>query len=155
VAEIFKTHQWRPNDAANTQLTGDRLARHARCIAAAESVTRAEDWLRATPLTDALQLLTLFWVEHSIGCWAGIWSYAAYCDLPVFPMAHRRVVELAMGLPAEKLWKKDLALDIIRHEWPELLQLPVNPPTLGKRVRTMRKRLRNVAWYFRSVLQRV
>jgi hypothetical protein len=154
VSEMFKIHLWRPNDAPETRISGERLVYHAKGIATAEAVARGEEWRQAAPLADALQLLTLFWVEHSIGCWAGIWSYAAYCDTPVFPMAHRRVIELAMGLPAEKLWKKDLAVDIIRQEWPELLRVPLNPPTLRQRVGRARKGLRDAVWYLRTAVQR-
>jgi hypothetical protein len=64
-----------------------------------------------------------------MGGWAGVLPYAE-CDpgFPIFPLCHRRVVELMLTLPAPYRRSGRLARDIILREWPELLEWPVNEP---------------------------
>ena len=88
----------------------------------------------------------------------------------VFPLCHREIIELILALPRTYRWAGSLPIDIIRCEWPELLEYPINTPLGIQRVwvtvehtktRASRevarfvKAARNPGWAVRKVIERI
>jgi len=152
ISEMMKAKILRFRDTKDSTIDPERLLRYGRCASTPETLARIEAWLDGIPIADARHKLLMFWLEQTMGCWTGIWAYAAYCDGPSFPLSHRRVIQLIAGLPVRKLRKKDFAFDIIQKEWPELLAFPFNQPTLRKQLLTAARDVRDVLWAIRMGL---
>ena len=86
-------------------------------------------------MSDAFTLLDLLFVENRLGCWAGVWPYAQYYGpgFTFFPMNHREVIAHMAGLPETVRWNETFNEMVIRHEWPELLDVPFNSPSRSVR----------------------
>ena len=97
-----------------------------------ESTTkpRFQAWLAGLPFLEPDHILDIFYLEQRLGCWAGIMPYGVAEDGQsyVFPLCHREIIELILALPRSYRWDGSLPIDIIRHEWPELLEYPINTP---------------------------
>ena len=125
--ELARGYFWQPDDTPNTVISPERLIGYCLCPPEPALVARARSWLDAVPAVDALQTLDMFFIEQDMGCWGGVFPYAD-CDpgFEVFPMNHRRVVELMLTLPATYRRAGLLQQHIICREWPELLRWPFN-----------------------------
>jgi len=112
-------------------------------------------WMDTAPVADALQCLDLFYLEQRLGCWAGILPYAETRDpgFIIHPMCHRQIIERMMTLPTEyRLHNRrhdrtaPFMQEVIKREWPELLEWPINSPTwdiwLARKVHRERRKLR-------------
>lgn len=127
VGELARGYYWREDDTETTVIMPERLLDICRCPPHDVALARVRAWLETVPATDALQLLDMQYLEQRIGCWAGVWPYAA-CDyaFEIFPVCHRRVIELMLTLPASYRRSGQLPWDIIAREWPDLLKWPFN-----------------------------
>ena len=69
-------------------------------------------------------------MEQRLGCWGGIWPYAQSGDpgFIIFPMCHRDVIERMLTLPTQYRRSGALMQDVIKREWPELLDWPFSEP---------------------------
>ncbi len=95
-------------------------------------------WLDTAPVADTLQCLDLFYLEQRMGCWGGVLPYAEAPDpgFVIYPMCHREIIERMLTLPAEyRLYNRrydklaPFMEEVIKREWPELLEWPINGPT--------------------------
>lgn len=131
VGEVARGYYWGGKDTATTPIAPERLLRLCGCPpdADADALARAKAWLEAIPASNSLQVLDLFYIEQRLGCWAGVWPYSV-CDAGfiLFPMCHREIIENMLRLPEAYRRAGTLPKDIIRREWPELLDWPVNEP---------------------------
>jgi hypothetical protein len=154
--ELARGYWWRAEDSGATPISPERLIEICDCPLHEEPISRARAWLEGIPSADSLQTLDLFLLEQDMGCWAGVWPYAE-CDpgFTVFPLCHRRIIERMITLPAAYRRSGDLPGDIVRREWPALLDWPINQPVgttrllfgmkrvIGKGLRTLRRPKRN------------
>jgi hypothetical protein len=94
-----------------------------------------EAWRDGAGAPDELALLDLLYVENRLGCWGGVWPYAQYRGpgFTFFPMNHREVVDLMMALPDDVRREESFNQLVIRHEWPDLLEIPFNDPARSVR----------------------
>jgi hypothetical protein len=128
------------------------------------AVERTGAWLSAVPAVGALKTIDMFFLEQRIGCWAGVWPYAE-CDagFTLFPVCHRRVIWRMLTLPASHRRSNDqLSRDIMKREWPELTEWPINEPVglsrfklparraIRKGVAGIRHPRRAVSWILRA-----
>ena len=89
---------------------------------------RAERWLAGLHGFDAFTVLDLNYLEAAIAPWAGPWAYAEFFDpgFTLFPMCHREIVDIFLALPEDERRKNSLQPEVIRQQWPELLEWAFN-----------------------------
>jgi hypothetical protein len=130
VGELARANYWEAEEPSGEEVALARLA--AICSAPLTSTTqpRFQKWLAGLPFLEPDRILDLFYLEQRLGCWAGIMPYGIAEDgeFLVFPLCHREIIELMLALPRSYRWAGSLPIDIIRHEWPELLEYPINTP---------------------------
>lgn len=165
IGEVARSWLWMEGDRHDTEISAERLL--ARCICPKNSETegRINRWIESTVVSDSFQLLDLFYVEQRVGCWAGVWANAesAYSKSQAFPMSHRRIIELMIGLPVETRRTGSLPEKIISLEWPELLRIPFNLQPFSYRLaQGVREQFgrgaraaRNPAWAISKIRQRI
>lgn len=131
---------YRDKDTRDSGLTPERLMTHCQGPATERTLPPLRRWLETAPELDTFQLLDLFFVEQLLGCWSGVLPYAEGGDpgFILYPMCHREVVTSMMTLPTEyrlhgyRVCEKHhsgsppFMEEIIRREWPELLEWPFN-----------------------------
>ena len=90
-----------------------------------------ERWRDSAGAPDDYALLDLLFVENRLARWAGVWPYAQYYGpgFTFFPMCHREVIDLMRFLPEAVRRSKEFNQMVIRQEWPELLDVPINTPS--------------------------
>ncbi|MBL8539180.1 MAG: hypothetical protein JNK68_02290 [Betaproteobacteria bacterium] len=127
--EVARAYYWTDSDTESGPITPARLLAYCGCPVDEATTQRARDWLDGVPTDNALEILDLFMIEQDMGCWASVIQYAE-CDpgFAIFPLAHRRIVERMLALPAPYRRAGRLPRDIIVREWPSLLDWPVNRP---------------------------
>jgi len=127
IGELARGYWWAEDDTETTHITAERLVGYCECPLDEIPLAQAREWLRTVPAANALQLLDLFSIEQDLGCWAGILPYAE-CDpgFQLFPLNHRRIIELMLRLPNAYRRAGHLQRDVIAQEWPELLLWPFN-----------------------------
>jgi hypothetical protein len=113
----------------------DLKARQASCRAdlldffglppAPALVDRAERWIRGLPTRNLIDVLGLRYPEQRLAWWGSPQEYGYAGDAFVLtPFCHRRVVQLKLTLPIRYRWRDRLPDDLLKHRWPELLDVP-------------------------------
>ena len=129
-------------DTTTSRITPERLMKYCSGPCNERTLPPLRRWLESAPPLDTLQLLDLFYIEQRLGCWGGILPYAEAGDpgFVIFPMCHRDIITRLMTLPTEyrlhgyRTCEKyhsgppPFMEEIIRREWPELLEWPFNKP---------------------------
>ena len=85
-------------------------------------------WRDNLPCRDPRLILDFFYLEQRLGCWAGGLrpAYAGYSLFELWPLNHRRIVELILTLPESYKKEAQLNVDVIERNWPELLSFGFN-----------------------------
>lgn len=137
LGEIARNEYWRATDVPTTPITAERLVRHTRADLTDETLDVAARWLAEVPTTNALQTLQLFYIEHGMGGWAGVFPYADYPGpgFILFPMNHAEIIRRMVALPVEVQRTGGLQPAVVAREWPELLQWGFNREYGVRRVR--------------------
>jgi hypothetical protein len=140
--EVGRGFFWRGSDDDSLAVTPALLTARFGLPSTPEVTAALADWLAGLPPMPSLQLLDLAYLEHRDGAWYAVQFMSDPTLLRLAPLLTLRGVELMMGLPAD--WKRQsrLGLEIMRTNWPELLEFPFN--SLG-RVRDALTRLRRLA----------
>jgi len=131
---------YRDKDTRTSRITPERLMTHCQGPATERTLPPLRRWLETAPELDTFQLLDLFFVEQLLGCWSGVLPYAEGGDpgFILYPMCHREIITRMMTLPTEyrlhgyhvcekhHSGSPPFMVEIIRREWPELLEWPFN-----------------------------
>jgi hypothetical protein len=151
LGEIARNEYWRPTDSPETPITPERLLGHCHVAVTDETWDAAARWLADVPTSDSLQILTLFFIEHGMGGWAGQFPYADYAGpgFLVFPMNHQEIVRRMISLPVQMQRAGTLPRAVIEREWPELLEWPFNREYGVRRVHRALER-RAIRWVRRQ-----
>lgn len=91
-----------------------------------------------------LRPLDLFYWEHRMGGWQAQSQLEWDIAQEVFtPYNNRRLLETMLSAPVAERSAPDYGLyvQLIQRHWPEVLALPINPPSLKKRIRQLLSRL--------------
>ena len=153
VGDLSRMVNLTPDDTENTAISPERLAiqgvtycdgadyrsqltaAQLRAAAAPAVLERAEGWMRNSNAPDSLALLDLVYSENRTASWAGVWAYAEYFGpgFTIFPMNHHEIIELMVALPTQLRRDETFMQEVIRQQWPELLDWPFNtaPRLLG------------------------
>lgn len=127
--ELARGRKWWPADRATTRLTSADLCARL-CLASHPLLLRLGDrWLAEIPDLNALDVIDLFFLEICHGGWAGPLTFAhpqAFAAI-LYPFAHREILDLVLGLPADYRRDDRLRTDVVASRWPELGGYPVNP----------------------------
>lgn len=125
--EVARAYYWAEGDEHRVRLeAGDLLAR-MHLPAAPRFVDATARWLEPLDGLPVSFVLDLAYIEQRLGCWSGPQSYGSdpYGD-SLIPLAQRRIFELMLSLPESYRREQRLAIDVCRHAWLELLELPFN-----------------------------
>ena len=122
------------------EMSVDRLAAFQRGWAHSPQILRAlNEWFPTALEIEKLcgiGVLDLFYWEHRLGCWQANsqveWDIAqeTFC-----PFNNRKILAALLSVPEEARLQSAVHFAIIDQLWPELLQQPINPKPLLRRVR--------------------
>lgn len=88
---------------------------------------KVKEWLDSVPVTNKFTILDLAYMELRMCPWAFAQSYAQNRFVFHFsPMVNTEIYKLMFTLPPEYKRNNNLVLDIVRSEWPQLLDFPIN-----------------------------
>jgi hypothetical protein len=137
IGETGRGRRWLPTDEPGTLITPERLLGHSRAPVTEETREAAARWLAGVPLDNALQVLSLFYVEDTLGSWAGVIPYAEYAGpgFTLLPMNHAEIIRRMLALPEQFQRERRLPEAIVGAYWPELLRWPFNEEFGWRRVR--------------------
>lgn len=112
----------------------------------------AARWLDEVPAVSARVQLDLLYVEQRVGCWAAPTLYGNTSEVPSFwLLSHRDIMRRMLNLSVEHKRTDQLAIDVIGHCWPELLDVPFNtacgPDAMALRMKGLRAGARRVIPY--------
>ena len=125
--EVGRSYYWRDGDREDMPLFAEKLLLRCGLPRQARILRDTELWLAELSGFNAFMILDLFYVEQRLGCWAAPLHYCNTISLfELSPFNHRRIFRSMMRLPYEYRRRKELAYDICRDSWPELLELPFN-----------------------------
>jgi hypothetical protein len=128
---------------AESRPTGAELVRAFRFPLLDAFVEAADAWVTALPDgIDGANTHALFRFEMYYGCWGGPLAvgYPDAASYTVYPNGQRRVLAAALRLPLANRVRGDTGVEAIRRRWPELLEIPINRPTLRLRLRRQTNR---------------
>ncbi|WP_232210433.1 hypothetical protein [Nitrococcus mobilis] len=114
-------------------------------------------YYRSESRSYSLEPQDLLYVEQRLGCWAGVLRWGvAKPDMIFWPMAHRRVLEVMLRLPAEAKVRSAVHQRVIEREWPDLLTIPVNKwwewqKVPGKGLRAASRAIYRVTQAYRNI----
>lgn len=141
VGRCFFYHESYPEG----EMTVGRLAGFQRGWTRSPQILRAlGEWLPSALEIEKLcgiRVLDLFYWEHRLGCWQANsqveWDIAqeTFC-----PFNNRKILAALLSVPEEARLASAVHFAVIRELWPELLEEPINPKPLLKRVRHWVKR---------------
>lgn len=132
---------------ANRPLDGAWLLRYLYLPPHPELIARADRWLDEAPQLDGHNLRLLFHLEQRYSCWGGAlaMAYPEACTSTVYPFGQRAVVEGVMRLPEDYRAAGSARRDLTLSRWPELLDVPVNQPTVAVTVKRKLRRAGHLA----------
>ncbi|TCK18162.1 hypothetical protein DFR30_1431 [Thiogranum longum] len=126
--EVGRAYYWSAKDTRSTEITPEELLRRFHLPPHPVLRRALRGWLaEVSELLDTFQLLDLAYIEHRLGAWGGPQTYGQvkFTD-HIYPMLHRAIFKDILSLPPEYKAGNCLPVDIIRKEWPELLNVPFN-----------------------------
>lgn len=131
--ELGRSYHWRRGDTKSSKISAEDLLQHLTRllpgVSGSRIRTRAQKWLEALPLRNALSVWGLLYNEQYDGCWIGPKEYGyTYNCFRLWPFCHRRSIEIMLSLPADYRQNLRFERDVIESQWPELLRFPFNWP---------------------------
>ncbi len=87
---------------------------------------RIESWRAELAINDALLLLDIAYIELRMSSWAYAQAYTNPRVEAHHPLTSRRVFEAMVTLPTQLRRADGMIVSIIRDQWPELLDIPIN-----------------------------
>lgn len=127
VAAIGGVSRVRKNDLLNEKISGADLLGRYNLPCEEMLVSEADKWLCELSAYHSVVVANLSFLEQRMACWAAPQFYGnIFSRFEISPFNHRRIYQAMMRLPHEYWWRKELANDICRRLWPELLELPFN-----------------------------
>jgi hypothetical protein len=130
-------------DGGVEKVTAEGLVRGFHFPLLDEFVAGAARWLEELPEgLDRVQTHVLFRCEMYYGCWGGplALGYPESTRYALYPNAQRRVIESTLRLPLSYRISGRAGREAIRRLKPELLEIPINQPTVRLRFRRRKQR---------------
>lgn len=149
--EAARVAYWRDAGLGKKLLTPALLADCIDLPPTAGILANARAWMNSYPASTPVQMLDGFYHEQSLGVSAGTLAYAdaAYVRCRLYPFINREAFEVMFRLPEPYKLERRFQYDLIRHNWPELVNTPFNRRP-GVRHHVYRARRR--AWLMRHAL---
>ena len=125
---VGKHHYWKRGDTDNKQITTNELL-HRMGLPLHPLLCRAiGKWLAGiSGVLGTFQLLDVAHIENREGAWAGPQTYGQVRFVDhIYPIYHRGIFEDMISLPCEYKFENRLHRDVIKSEWPQLLDFPFN-----------------------------
>jgi hypothetical protein len=153
---FYKGHYWKNYNANLTTLNVNDIVELLGLPKLKFIDNYAEQWLHGLSDYDPLIILELLHCEMRMGCWGAPQQYGNYWNIfELIPFVHRRIQELALSLPYDYRREKKLAIDLIKNQWSELLNIPFNQYGGNKGfilllIQKIRNRNRRIVHYLRG-----
>jgi hypothetical protein len=129
-AEVHKGVYHRFKDRTGTKLTAREVLSRCKLPHHPALLKATEAWLKELDFLDAFKILDLVHIEQRLGCWAAPMHYGNTTSaFEIATFNSRMIFNAMMRLPHAYRRKKQLAIDICKNEWPELLYFPFNEYT--------------------------
>lgn len=125
--EVGRSFYWKENDRDTLTLTASEMLIRLDLPQTNKLLEASERYVDSLPNLDFFSLLDLVYIEQRLGCWGNLSTYTGNFYAPHYlPLSSRKIFTSMMSLPREYKFKQQLCNDLIRTEWPELLQYPFN-----------------------------
>jgi len=152
--ELGRAYHWRRGETPSTPVSASdlfqQLDRYLTIPKIAEIEARAGQWLDELPTRNSLRIWDLLYLEQRDGCWAGPFFYGLQGGaFFMSPYSHRGVLERMLRLPPAYRRDNMLSQDVIRGQWPALLQFSFNWP-MG-----LRKYIHGLTWRAKWIYKRL
>jgi hypothetical protein len=132
VSEFGRGAFWRGDDSEETVLDARNFLDRMRLPHTKEFIEAAHQWFINLPVKGVFEALDLLHLEQQLGCWAGVTAYGHAAGPKRFhPYSQGRILDLLFMLPPDFKRKNLVPIEIIRHRWPQLLELPINGRQFG------------------------
>jgi hypothetical protein len=143
--EIGRAYYWKEAAIAGSA-SPELLVRRLKLPQHNLFIEAAQSWLQTVPLSRLPDILDLMYIEQRLGCWAGPSHYGHAGNVRNVPLSDRRIIEAMLQLPATYRCTGQVAADVIRVLWPDLLSVPFNQDSPGVRLWRAGKRLLPGRW---------
>ena len=149
--EAARVAYWRDAGMGKIELTPRVLVDSLNLPFSTGVLANAHAWMSSYPANTIVQMLDGFYMEQSLGVVAGTLAYgdASFLRCRIHPFVNREAQEAMVRLPEKYKLERRFQLDLIRHNWPELLGTQFNRRA-GVRHRIDRARRR--FWFWRRGL---
>lgn len=125
--EIARSFFWKKSDKSDQSIDAHRITCRFGMPYHKTVEEKVKEWLDNVPVTNKFTILDLAYMELRMCPWAFAQSYAENRFIFHFsPMVNTEIYRLMFTLPPEYKRNNNFVLDIIRNEWPELLDFPIN-----------------------------
>ncbi len=128
--EIGRGFFWRGGDTDATRLTARDIWARTGMPADDTGIAAIEQWLGGVAHLPGLLQLDLAYLELRMGCWGFAMAYANHTPVHIHPLISRTCFTAMLSLPPD--WRRQengsnrWIREVIRQNWPELLDLPIN-----------------------------
>ncbi|MDH3628266.1 MAG: hypothetical protein OES25_11520 [Acidobacteriota bacterium] len=123
--EVGRSFYWLKNDTKDTKIDPANLLQRMNLPSTPQFIEPMKAWITDLDSLDFYGLLDMMYLELRMGTWAAPHLYGcAPIRGVIVPLCHRGIMEAMLKLPVEYRWQQNLANDVIRTAWPELLQIP-------------------------------
>ena len=125
---VGKPHYWKRGDAGDTEISANELL-HRMGLPLHPLLRGAiNTWLKGiSHVLNTFQLLDVAHIENREGAWGGPQTYGQVRFVDhIYPIYHRVIFENMIALPRDYKFENRLHSDVIKREWPELLDFPFN-----------------------------
>ena len=125
---VGKHHYWKRGDTDDTQITTNELLYRMGFPLHSLLCRAVSKWLKGiSHVLGTFQLLDVAHIENREGAWGGPQTYGQVRFVDhIYPIYHRVIFENMISLPWEYKFENRLHRDVIKIEWPELLEFPFN-----------------------------
>jgi hypothetical protein len=129
---------WAAGDVAGDKLTSDVLLARLKLPQIDRFVAATDRWLESVKQFDAFTVMDLAYIELKRACWAGPQATGTETTATqVWPFSSRRCFSAMMSAPPQVRLEQSLFMRIVKREWPELLQIPINKGTPWENMRRL------------------
>ncbi len=132
--EVGRSFYWRASDTESTPIAPNELLQMIHLPVTPDFQEQANQWLKNLGILNTFTVLDFLHIEQRLGCWAGPLQYGHITSaFRIYPLCHRKIIELMLSLPPDYKRSQMLAHDLIKSLYSELLMFPFNEPIGIKR----------------------
>lgn len=125
--ELARAFYWKESDTEDLKITPELLLQRVKLPMAEEFLLSCSRWLKEIENYDVFTQLDLLYIELRMGCWSGPQINGNHMFGPeLYPFPSREIYTAMMQLDRDYRLQEKLPEDMIKMNWPELMDYPFN-----------------------------